>query len=513
MLMIDTFVVNVAFPAIARSLHASVGTAGWTVSGYVLVMAVLPVAMGRLGDLFGRRRIYIAGLALFLGASIACGFANGIGALIVFRVLQGVGGATMMPGTLSITTRAFPPQQRGLAIGIWGGVSGLGLIAGPILGGLLVQGDSWRWIFFINVPIGVVALLMAVLYVPESYDESAPRTIDWAGLLTLSGALCLIMLGLTWANDDGWSSARVLGGLAVGVALLPLFVAAERRISHPLVDLSLFRSGTFVAACLAAALSSMAIFGSQPYQSLFLQNTWGFSPLQGGLAFIPATALVALMMPVSGVLGQRLGRRLRLVVIAGSLAVAGSFLLVLRLDAQSGYADGLLGPLFLRGIGVGLLMSSTSLAVMSAAPLAKAGLASGALTMSRNIGTAVGVALLGTIFASHLDTNLAPALATLPAGQAARVAAAAHHFAPAGTGATLGATRDAIVQSFVWLAAVAALLSLAGTGAALFIRHRPGLVPAEPGAPAEEASTQLSMRAFDAADEPPALVPAAAARA
>ncbi len=240
MLMIDTFVVNVAFPAIGRSLHASLSSAQWTVSGYVLAVGVLPVAMGRAGDIFGRRRIYLAGLILFLVASAASGTSQTIEQLIIFRVLQGVGAATMMPGTLSIITQAFPPQQRGLAIGIWGGVSGLGLIAGPILGGLLVHGDSWRWIFYINLPIGVAALAMALLFVPESRDESAPRSLDLAGVALLSAPLLLVMYAITRANDLGWTSPEIVGCFIGAAVLVPMFVITERRVPNPLIDLSLY---------------------------------------------------------------------------------------------------------------------------------------------------------------------------------------------------------------------------------------------------------------------------------
>jgi len=244
---------------------------------------------------------------LFIVSSAASGAAQGIGQLIVFRVLQGVGAATMMPGTLSLITRAFPARQRGLAIGIWGGVSGLGLIAGPILGGLLVHGDSWRWIFFINLPIGAIALAMAVLFVVESRDEYAPRSIDWPGLGSLSGALFLIMYGFTRANGEGWTSPLILSCFAAGLVLLAAFVYVEQRVRYPLVELALFRSGTFVMACLSALLFSLAVFGTQPYTSLFMQNYWGFTPLQGGFGYLPSTALVALMMPASGIIGQRLG--------------------------------------------------------------------------------------------------------------------------------------------------------------------------------------------------------------
>lgn len=279
MLMIDTFVVNVAFPAIGRDLNASLSTTEWTVTGYVLVVGVFPVAMGRLGDIFGRKLIYISGLVVFVLASAACATAQSVEVLIVFRVLQGVGAATMMPGTLSIITQAFPPHQRGLAIGIWGGVSGLGLIAGPILGGLLVHGDQWRWIFIVNVPVGIVGLAMAWLFVPESRDDHAPRVLDWGGLVSLSAALFLIAFAISRGNDEGWLSPVIVGCFAAGVLLLPVFVAVERAHRAPLVDLTLFRSRTFVMSCVSAGLFSAAVFGSQPYTSIFMQNYWGFSPL------------------------------------------------------------------------------------------------------------------------------------------------------------------------------------------------------------------------------------------
>ena len=471
MLMIDTFVVNVAFPAIARSFKAELSTAEWTVSGYVLVLAVLPIAMGRLGDLFGRRAVYIAGLLLFIVSSAASGAAQGIGQLIVFRVLQGVGAATMMPGTLSLITRAFPARQRGLAIGIWGGVSGLGLIAGPILGGLLVHGDSWRWIFFINLPIGAIALAMAVLFVVESRDEYAPRSIDWPGLGSLSGALFLIMYGFTRANGEGWTSPLILSCFAAGLVLLAAFVYVEQRVRYPLVELALFRSGTFVMACLSALLFSLAVFGTQPYTSLFMQNYWGFTPLQGGFGYLPSTALVALMMPASGIIGQRLGSRLRLLVVIGSVLVGLSFLYMLRLDSSSNYAVGFLPPFLIRGAGIGLVMSASSLAVMSAVPLAKSGLASGTLTMARNIGTSMGVALMGAVYLSHVDGAVATRVGSTSPDQLARLKAGVDHFVPAGQGSVNAVMRQIIVEGFVRTAVVASLVCVVATLAAFFIRH------------------------------------------
>lgn len=490
MLMIDTFVVNVAFPAIGRDLNASLASAEWTVSGYVLATAVLPIAAGRMGDLFGRRRVYLAGLVIFVTASMACGLAQSIEQLIVFRIVQGVGAATMMPATLSIITQAFPPEQRGLAIGLWGGVSGLGLIAGPILGGLLVNGDEWRLIFWVNVPIGLVAMLLAMLFIPESRDESAPRSIDVPGVLTLSGGLLGIMLALTRGNDEGWTSPLVLGSLAGALVLIVAFIAIERRMRFPLVELSLFRSPTFVFACLTAGLFSSAVFGSQPFTSLYWQNFMGYSPLKGGFAFLPATALVAMLMPVGGIIAQRLGSRLRLVMIGGSISVACSFIYLLQLEVSSGYVDGFLPALLLRGLGIGLVVSASSYAVVSSLPVSKSGLASGTLAMSRNVGTSLGVAIFGAIYVhsvgGHVSDNLP---LTVPPAEEARVEEAASHFVPAGEGEVRAASEQAIVDGYVEVMAWGVVVAGLATTSAFFIRRRgpeteeaPAAVPAPAGA-------------------------------
>src|SRR2546430_15278829 len=224
MLYIDLFIVNVALPTIAHDFRAPLGTVSWTVSGYVLMIGVLPMGIGRLGDLWGQRVVYLAGLALFSIASLLCGLAPSITALIVFRVTQGIGAAIMTPGTLAIIIRAFPPRQHGMAIGMYGGISGLGLIAGPVLGGLLVQGDSWRWIFFVNVPLGVVALVMAVLFVPESREATDSVPVDWLGPLLFSRGLPLLFFGFTRAGDEGGTNMIVIGSCLAGIVMLVLFV-------------------------------------------------------------------------------------------------------------------------------------------------------------------------------------------------------------------------------------------------------------------------------------------------
>ncbi len=491
MLMIDTFVVNVALPTIARDFHAGLGLVEWVVSAYVLVLGVMPIAMGRLGDILGRRRVYLVGLVVFIGSSLASGLAPSVEWLIAARVLQGAGAAVMMPGTLSIITHAFPPREHGLAIGIWGGVSGLGLIAGPLLGGLLVQLGAWRLVFLVNVPVGLIAIAMTALWVPETRDETASRRIDWAGFATLSLGLFLVLFAITRGSELGWTAPATLIALAAGAALIATFVQVERRVAAPLVDLTLFRNRTFVAASLAAFLFSATVFGMQPFGSLFMQNYWGFSPLEGGLAFLPATALVAVLMPVSGVLGQRLGHRIHLLLMFAAASVVASALLLLRLTTASGYLDGLLPAYVARGLGIGLFMSASSFAVMHAVPQARSGLASGTLTMARQVGTAVGVTVLGAVYAQHVQGTLAPQLAAASGGAATpAVLEAAAHFVNAAPGAAHAVVQQGILDGFIAIAKAMSLMALIAAGASFFIRPRAAEtgVEAEAGAHAVETA-------------------------
>lgn len=439
MLMVDMFVVVVALPAIARDLSADLAALEWTVTVYQLMLAVLPMGMGRLGDLLGRRRMYLAGLGLFVGASAACGLAHSMGALVVDRALQGAGAAVMTPLSLAIVSGAFPLARRGMAIGVWQGVSAIGIIAGPVLGGLLVHGDQWRWVFLVNVPLGAVAIVMALAFVPESRDESASRAVDWPGMLLLSTGLVLLLLG------------RLLPAALV----LAAFVAVERRVSAPLVDLALFRDRGFVVACVAVLLFSAGVFGIQPHTSLFLQHAWGFTPLMAGLGVLPSTSFVAILMPFTGTLAQRAGRRLPALIVAGCLAGVASNLYLLLLRPDSGYADGLLPSFLLRGLAIGVVVPTTAFAVMAAAQGGKAGLASGTLTMSRNIGTAAGVALLGAIFLRHIDAAVLP-----------EARAAARQF--------LGAP-GAVLEGYRGMALASALLCAAAAlaAAAMGIRRGP----------------------------------------
>jgi MFS transporter, DHA2 family, methylenomycin A resistance protein len=463
MLYIDLFIVNVALPAIEHGFHAPLSTVSWTISGYVLMIGVLPMGIGRLGDIWGQRIVYLAGLVIFCLASLCCGLAQSIGFLILFRVMQGVGAAIMTPGTLSIIIRAFPPREHGLAIGIYGGISGLGLIAGPVLGGLLVQGDSWRWIFFVNIPLGVIALITALLFVPESRDENKALPVDWWGLLLLSTGLLCLLFGFTRAGSAGWLDLLVVASCLLGVVLLVLFVLVERRIRWPLVDLALFRNSPFVMGCLSFFLFSAALFGSQPYWSLFMQNTWGYTPLQGGLAFLPATGLIAVLTPLSGILAQWAGARRYVFIIAALAAIGLSFLfIVVTLTPQSTYLGGLLPAFLVRGLSIPIVSSFTTLAVISAVPKKQSGLASGTFGMARNIGTAFGVAVLSQIYLFHIDQGLSGSL------NASRTAA--EQFIAVGTGTTHAIVEAVIIQGFKMTAIACSLFCLIAIVASLLMR-------------------------------------------
>lgn len=463
MLYIDLFIVNVALPTIVHDFHAPLSTVTWAISGYVLMVGVLPMGIGRLGDLWGQRSVYLAGLVIFSLASLACGLAPNITTLIVFRVIQGLGAAIMTPGTLVIIIRAFPPHERGLAIGLYGGISGLGLIAGPVLGGLLVQGASWRWIFFVNIPLGVIALIMAVLFVPADREITDAIPVDWPGLLLLSIGLLCLLFGFTRAGDEGWASSVVIGSCLLGIVMLALFVIVERRVRWPLIELALFRNRTFVLGCLSYFFLSAALFGSQPYWSLFMQNTWGFTPLQGGLAFLPSTGLIVLLTPLSGILAQWAKARLDVFIVLGLLLNGASFLfIVATLSLQSTYSMGLLPAFLMRGLAIPIYSSCCTLAVMNSVSAKQSGLASGTMGMVRNIGTALGIAVLSQVYLFHINTALPTSLA------ASR--SAARQFIVTGTSANHVFIEEIVSQGFQLIALICLILCAIAVALAFFMR-------------------------------------------
>ena len=419
MLMLDNTVVNVALPSIQRDLHASLASLEWTVNAYTLTLAVLLVTGGRLGDIFGRRKMFLFGVVVFAIASLAIGFAPSDGVLVAFRAVQGVGAAFMMPATLSIITQAFPPEQRGTAIGTWAGVSALALAIGPVVGGFLTEYVSWRAFFFINPPIAIVAVAVTLFATRDSRDETVDKTVDYAGIATITIGLTALVLALVEGNGWGWGSARVISLFAVAVIALPAFVMIERRVEAPIINFAFFRSRTFFGANLVAFLISFAMFAQFFFLTLYLQNILHYSPLQTGVRFLPSTIVIIIMGPLAGRLTDRVGSRplmtLGLVIVAAALGIQS------RLTVHSGY--GLLLPGFvLMGLGMGLVMSPMSTAAMNAVDRTKAGAASGLLSMIRMVGSTFGVAIMGALVATIGRSKIDSGLPHIPASTRAGIA-------------------------------------------------------------------------------------------
>jgi EmrB/QacA subfamily drug resistance transporter len=402
MVMLDNTVVNVALPSIQRDLGASLAGLQWTVTAYMLSFGVLLVTGGRLGDLYGRRRVFLAGVVLFAASSAFIGLSQNEAWLVAGRAVQGIGAALMMPATLSIITNAFPPQERGKAIGTWAGVSALALAIGPVVGGFLVENVSWQSIFFVNLPVAAGAILVTLFATHESRDETVVPKVDVAGIATLTTGLTALTLALVEANDWGWGSPRIVGLFVLAAAGLLAFAAVERRTEIPMVDFSFFGARTFLGANLVAFIVSFAMLGMFFFISLYMQNVLRFSPLEAGLRFLPTTLMVILIAPIAGRASDRIGSRP--LMTAGMALVAISLLWQSFLTTGSGF-DFLLPGFVLMGIGLSLVMAPMSTAAMNAVDPSKAGVASGILSMNRMIGGVLGVAVLGAFIGRHGGTE------------------------------------------------------------------------------------------------------------
>jgi EmrB/QacA subfamily drug resistance transporter len=403
MIMLDNTVVNVALPSIQESLDASLSGLEWTINAYTLTFAVLLVTGGRLGDIFGRRRAFLVGVVLFALSSATAGLAPSAGWLIASRAVQGVGAALMMPATLSIITNAFPPEERGKAIGTWAGVSALALAIGPVVGGFLTEHVSWRAIFFLNLPVAAAAVVVALAAARESRDRTVPRTIDYPGIATLSVGIGALVLALIEGNGWGWGSTAILALFAMSAAGIAGFALVELRARYPMVEFGFFRSRTFLgtnAIAFAVSFSMLAMFF---FMALYMQNILRYSPLEAGVRFLPSTLVIIVAAPIAGRLTDRIGAKLP--IAAGLAVVSVSMYLQSRITVDSGYGD-LLPAFILMGLGVGFTMSPMSTAAMNAVNEAKAGVASGILSMSRMVGGTFGVAAVGALFQTLSDDRL-----------------------------------------------------------------------------------------------------------
>jgi EmrB/QacA subfamily drug resistance transporter len=408
MIMLDNTVVNVALPSIQKDLGASISGLEWTINGYTLSFAVLLATGGRLGDIFGRRRMFLFGVVIFALSSATAGFAPDATSLVISRVVQGVGAALMMPATLSIITDAFPPSERGKAMGTWAGVSALALAVGPVLGGFLTEHVSWRAIFFLNIPVAIGAVAAALFAVRESRDTSVGREVDYAGVAVLTAGLTALVLALVEGNSWGWGSTSIVALLLVAAVALPLFVFVENRVKAPVVQFDLLSDRNFLGAVVVALIVSFAMLGVFFFLALYMQDILGYTPLEAGIRFLPSTVMIVGVAPIAGRLSDRFGPRW---LIAGGLVlVAASLFTFSGIAVDSSYLE-LLPGFMLLGIGIAMTMSPMTSAAMNAVPVQKAGIASGVLSMFRMVGGSLGVAVTGAIFqglvSSRLDTLLA----------------------------------------------------------------------------------------------------------
>jgi EmrB/QacA subfamily drug resistance transporter len=398
MVVLDNLVVSTAIPVIRVDLDASIEQLEWTVNAYTLTFAVLLLTGAALGDRFGRRRMFLIGLAIFTGASAAAALAPSIEALIAARAVQGVGGAIVTPLSLTILSDAFPAERRGLAIGAWSGIAGLAVAAGPLVGGAVVEGISWQWIFWLNVPVGLVLLPLG-LRLRESHGPD--RALDLPGLALASGGLLGIVWGLVNGNADGWTSASIVFALTAGVALLAAFVLWELRAREPMLPLRFFRNRAFAAANGASLLMYFGMFGSIFLLTQFFQTAQGYSPLESGLRVLPWTAMPMVVAPLAGALSDRIGGR---PLMAGGLALQaiGLAWIAMVSEPDVGYSS-LVLPFILSGTGMAMFFAPVANVVLSSVSPAEEGKASGANNAIREVGGVLGVAVLASIFARYGD--------------------------------------------------------------------------------------------------------------
>ena len=412
MLLLDTTIVNVAQQKIKEGLGADLSQIQWILDSYILAYAVLILSFGRMGDVYGRKRLFVIGMAIFTAASGLCGVSGWLGdlvgipgatALIMARVLQGIGGAMMMPQTLSLITVAFPPQKRGSAMGIWGSVVALGAVLGPLVGGYIVTQYPWEWVFLINIPVGIIAILATLVIVPESRDPLASGKLDWGGLILSATAIFAFVYALIEGPHVGWTSPQTLGLITLGAALFVGFVWWERRVPDPMVKLELFNLRNFWVANVIGSAVSFGMLGIFFPMTFFLQGALGMTPFQAGLTMMPMSLTLMVVAPISGRVTDRFGARW--ILITGlTLMTTGIVLITSQISETTNWRP-LLPALIVAGAGMGMTFAPMTAAAMSQVPPRIAGSASGILNTTRNIGQVLGIAVLGSVLQSRLGVH------------------------------------------------------------------------------------------------------------
>jgi EmrB/QacA subfamily drug resistance transporter len=490
MLLLDITIVNVALPEIRRDLGSSFTDLQWVVDAYALALAALLLPAGSLGDLLGRRKVFVGGIALFAVASLLCGLSHTPTMLNLARGLQGVGGAMMFATSLALIAQEFEPGERGTAFGLWGATTGFAVAVGPLVGGLLTEGIGWEWIFFVNVPIGIATAAMTLARVPDSERDPSAR-IDWAGLVTFTGTLFCLVLALIRGNAEGWGSATILALFAASVVLLTAFLTIERRTAQPMLDLGLFRKPAFTGAQIVAFSLHASMFSMFLYLTLYLQNFLGYSPLEAGLRFLPVSVLSFMVAPVAGKLAERLP--VRGFLGAGLILVGCGLLLMNGIQPDDDWTT-LLPGFILAGIGIGFVNPPLATAAIGVVEPQRSGAASGINSTFRQVGTATGIAGLGALLQARVSSHLSEALTgvRLPAGardglaeavSSGNVDAAASAAPPGAHGDLLAAAQGAFIDGLDEILVVAALVAFVGGLLALaLVRERDFVGRAQPAA-------------------------------
>ncbi|MER7673218.1 MFS transporter [Kitasatospora sp. NPDC096128] len=429
MVGLDGSVVSIANPEIGRSLHATTADLQWVTNAYLLALAAALILGGKLGDRFGRRTFYMIGVAGFTASSVAIGLSGSIEGVIAFRALQGFFGALLMPNTLGLLRAVFPPRKFGMAVGIWAMVSSVSTALGPILGGLLVEHVNWQSVFYINAPIGLIALAFSALVLPQSKNSTGHHRFDVPGVLLLALGMLILVFGVVKGETWGWSSATTLGTLAAGLVVLALFCWYETRIEHPLLPMRLFRSPALSIGTAITAINFFALLGVIFFVMLYLQNVRGMTPVQAGVRTLPLSLASVVASPLGAKLTERYGARLTMP--AGMLLQACAAFGMLTWGIHSSYTA-MWPPFIALGLGVGMVMAASSDAIVGSAPVKDAGVAGGLQATALQIGGALGTSVLISLISSRVSSTLATQLTT--AG------------VPAATAQHLDAAKDAVAM-------------------------------------------------------------------
>jgi EmrB/QacA subfamily drug resistance transporter len=463
MLLLDVTVVNVALPDIQRELHASLSSLQWVVDAYSLTLAAFLLTAGSLGDRLGRRRVFTIGFGIFTFASFLCGIANDPTLLNLARGLQGVGGAGMFATSLALIGQEFHGKDRATAFGVWGATVGGAVAVGPLVGGLVTESLGWEWIFFLNVPIGITAMVLTERQIVNVFAKE-PEPIDVPGLVTFSLALFLLIFGLIRGNPEGWGSPLILSCLIGAALLLTAFIAIELRSKYPMLDLSLFRKAAFNGVSAVAFGLSAGMFAMFLYLTIYMQGVLDYSPLEAGLRFLPLTVLGFVVAPISGALSNRIPIR---VLLGVGLATVGVGLLLMHgVSPDSGWTT-LLGGFLVAGIGIGITNPGIGQAAIAVVPVEKSGMGSGINTTFRQVGIATGVAGLGAVFQSSVNSKISELLPRAPSGLGEIIASGGSRAAGAVAPARIKpevvhASNVAFVGAFNEIILIAAILSFVG---------------------------------------------------